>query len=105
MQSRVVSLNLEDRSISSKQRTIDLQCSNLFTPENFPNHKLSLLCNSIASGKIVHEQYKVLDGLRAWAIVILIFGRRFKYKGQNIFPIIPLGQTSSKQINEIVFQI
>ena len=47
-----------------------------FTVHSFPLHKASLICQGILSGKIINDQFKLLDGLRAWAVIFLIFGRK-----------------------------
>jgi hypothetical protein len=53
-----------------------LELGRHFTVASFPLHKIQLLALSIRTGRIVNEQFKVLDGLRAWAIVLLVFARR-----------------------------
>jgi hypothetical protein len=44
------------------------------------------------------EQYKVIDGLRAWALLLLIFGRTFRSKGQLIEPIFPIAKPQNELI-------
>ena len=48
---------------------------NTFRQQGSPIHKMSLVAQGILSGKILMgEQWKVLDGLRAWAAVLILFG-------------------------------
>lgn len=47
-----------------------------FTPHSLPVHKMTLIGKGILSSKIVNEQFKILDGLRAWAITFLLFTRK-----------------------------
>lgn len=47
-----------------------------FSPQSLPVHKMSLLAQSIRNGRIVNDRFKTLDGLRAWAVILLIFARK-----------------------------
>lgn len=48
-----------------------------FTAQSLPLHKMTIIAQGIRNGKIVNEHFKVMDGLRAWAIILLIFGRKY----------------------------
>lgn len=41
----------------------------------FPLHKMTLVAQGILSGRILNDPFRVLDGLRAWAVILLIFPR------------------------------
>lgn len=47
-----------------------------FSAHSLPVHKMSLIGHSVMNTKILNESFKVLDGLRAWAIVLLVFCRK-----------------------------
>jgi len=53
-----------------------LQLEKNFTVHTLPVHKMGLIAKGFLSNKIINEQFKILDGLRAWAIVLLIFARK-----------------------------
>jgi hypothetical protein len=105
LQSRVILLGLEDKSTRAEQRIRDLQCSQSFESEDFPEHKLRALGTSILTGKLFHDKYQVLDGLRAWSLILLIFGRTFKFSGQLLKPIIPILDCPTERINKISAQM
>jgi hypothetical protein len=72
-----------------------------FSRDSFPAHKLALICRSVMTGLVMKEQYRVVDGLRAWALLLLLFGRSFKYRGQILEPLFPLAKSSSDGICRI----
>lgn len=45
-------------------------------PEQFPLHKAKMMCGTFFNGKILQDRFKVFDGLRAWAVIFLIFARK-----------------------------
>lgn len=47
-----------------------------FSAHSLPVHKMSLIGHSIMNTKILNDSFKVLDGLRAWAVVLLVFCRK-----------------------------
>lgn len=53
-----------------------LSLEKAFTPQSLPLHKMTLIAKGLLSSKIVHESFKVIDGLRAWSIVLLIYARK-----------------------------
>jgi hypothetical protein len=105
MQSTIMFCRADDESISASQRVDDFSCSSSFDPESFPNHKLSLICQSIMSGKITTDQYRIIDGLRAWSLFILLFGRKFKTKSKEILPLLPVQVLEEKEISQIAYQM
>lgn len=74
-QNAVYSLTLnEDYPQGEKVLTL-LKLEKYFTTHNFPVHKMSLIAKGILSSKIINEHFKILDGLRAWAVILLLFAR------------------------------
>lgn len=105
LQNRLFQLNLLDTNIRSSERITLLQCHDVFSADEFPSHKLNLISQSIASGKIAHDQYHSLDGLRAWSLILLIYGRKFTYDKSAIAPLLPLSNSERVFINEIVLRL
>ena len=101
MQSRIVRLELDDDAGFGPQLVTSLECSMYFSRDSFPAHKLALICRSVMTGLVMKEQYRVVDGLRAWALLLLLFGRSFKYRGQILEPLFPLAKSSSDGICRI----
>jgi hypothetical protein len=56
-----------------------------FNPQSLPLHKMVTLAQAIRNGRIVNERFKILDGLRAWAVILLVFGR--KSAGKALIPV------------------
>jgi len=57
------------------------------TPEGFPLHKSKLMCATFFNGKIMQDRFKVFDGLRAWAVIFLIFARKIpQVQGTPLLP-------------------
>jgi hypothetical protein len=44
--------------------------------EHFPLHKAKMMCGTFFNGRIIQDRFKVFDGLRAWAVIFLLFARR-----------------------------
>lgn len=47
-----------------------------FSVQSLPVHKMGLVAQGIMNSKIINEHFKILDGLRAWAIMLLVFARK-----------------------------
>jgi hypothetical protein len=88
MQSRIFELELHDTRLDRRTLLNILQCQDVFTIENFPFHKLHLIVQSIEMGTLLRDPYRVIDGLRAWAILLLIFARDLTHCGRKIPSII-----------------
>lgn len=56
-----------------------------FTAHSFPMHKAAALCQGIMSGKIINDHFKLLDGLRAWSILFMLFGRGYSVQPKPLF--------------------
>ena len=101
MQSRVIRLELDEETSWDSQIVVSLDCSMHFSRDSFPAHKLMGICRSIMTGQIMKEQYKVVDGLRAWAILLLLFGRSFKFRGQAMDSLFPMLKSSNDGVCRI----
>jgi hypothetical protein len=49
------------------------------TIEHFPLHKAKLMSSTFFNGKILQDRFKVFDGLRAWAVIFLVFARKIPF--------------------------
>ncbi len=105
MQSRIVQLSLDDETLPVPQLIKDLQCGMHFTVENFPAHKLALVSKSITSGRFQRDQYATIDGLRAWALLLLIFGRQFRFRQKPIEPLFTLADASNQLVSELAVEM
>ncbi len=53
-----------------------LQLEKHFSVQSLPVHKMGLVSQGIMNSKIINEHFKILDGLRAWAVMLLVFARK-----------------------------
>ena len=60
------------------------------TPEHFPLHKAKMMCGTFFNGRILQDRYKVFDGLRAWAVIFLLFARKIPGKDGGVGPLVGL---------------
>lgn len=105
MQSRIVQLQLDDESNNGAQLVRDLQCGLHFPPESFPAHKMTGIARSIVSGKIVRDQYAVIDGLRAWGLLLLVFGRKFKFRQIEVEPLLKVADAGNASVSELAAEM
>ncbi len=80
MQSRVVELQLDDESVPGWQWMKELEIGAPFSFDSFPGHKMVAIGRAILSGKFWQTPHRIVDGLRAWGIVLLLFGRDFRHR-------------------------
>jgi hypothetical protein len=50
-----------------------LRAERVFDLSNFPASKMTMIARSIINGKILRERTQTIDGLKAWAVLILLF--------------------------------
>jgi hypothetical protein len=66
-----------NNSNPSFERVIkNLSLEKHFNQQSLPLHKMTLVGQGILNSKIINEHFKILDGLRAWAVILLLFGRK-----------------------------
>lgn len=58
-----------------------------FSTGSFPLHKLTLISQGILNAKIINDQFKILDGLRSWAILFLVFCRKHPQQNKAVIPL------------------
>ncbi len=65
--------------------------------EHFPLHKAKMMCGTFFNGKILQDRFKIFDGLRAWAVIFLVFTRKIPLTTGPIGPILKFqGVTDEK---------
>ena len=70
------------------------------TPENFPLHKAKMMCGTFFNGKILQDRFKVFDGLRAWAVIFLIFTRKIPLTTGAVGPLLKLGKDNDDKLSD-----
>lgn len=101
MHSRIIQFELDEPYLNAHEVLQKLDCASHFSEQAFPLHKLSLICQSICTGKIVRDQYRMVDGLRAWCILFILFGRNFRFRNTDVKAIFPLTQADNEPIKKI----
>ncbi|MBC7753833.1 MAG: hypothetical protein H7Z71_06315, partial [Moraxellaceae bacterium] len=70
-------LRLNEDHPDASRVVVALGLEKHFTAHSLPVHKMTLIGKGMLSSKIINEQFKILDGLRAWAIMFLLFTRKY----------------------------
>ena len=105
MQSRVVELQLDDESLPAGQWMKELQIAAPFSADSFPSHKMVSMGRTILSGKFWHTPHRIVDGPRAWAILLLVFGREFTHRSTPKAPLLRVRATTNEQICRTAFRL
>ncbi len=63
-----------------------LGIEHLFEPQTFPALKMKMVARSILTGKILRERTQVIDGLKAWAVLLLLFAGHDFLWGKPLSP-------------------
>ena len=105
MQSRVVQLQLTEEALPVQRVLRDLQCESFFSSDSFPLGKLAKLAANILSGKIAHDQMRAFDGLRAWSIALLLFGRSFQFRSMSLAPLLKVAAAEGDAACELAAQL
>jgi hypothetical protein len=105
LQARIVQLQLQEDPLPLLRVLADLQCESSFGPDTFPIAKLATISKNILSGKIYFDQLKTFDGLRAWSVALLLFGRPFRFRSIPIDPLIRMKVEDNEQVCELAAQL
>lgn len=62
-----------------------LSLEKYFSAQSLPVHKMTLIGKGILNSKIIQDQFKIIDGLRAWGITFLLFGRKSESLAKPLF--------------------
>jgi hypothetical protein len=98
MQTRVARLQFDQGFLGPAHAISELDCSTHYEPDMFPSYKLIAICQSIATGKFHEDGQNIIDGLRAWSVIFLLFARRFVYHQEVIEPILKVGLADNDRI-------
>lgn len=101
MRTRILQLGLDEDNQTQAALIEALQCSRQFPAADFPSHKLFTMSQAFLNGKIAREQYKVIDGLRAWGLILLVFGRTFTFRGKQMSPVLQVLDSSNPVIAQL----
>lgn len=101
MRSRIVQLGLDDDSRTAPALIELLRCGQDFRPEVLPVQKVVALCRAILTGRIERAPYRIIDGLRAWAMVLLVFGRELQSGGVTVEPVLGLHCTDDGLVSRL----
>lgn len=105
MQSRVVELQLDDESLPAWQWIKALDIGAPFSADSFPSHKMTSMGRAILTGKLWHAPHRIVDGLRAWAILLLVFGRDFSHRGTPVAPLFRVRNARNESICGTAFRL
>ncbi len=98
MQSRIYLFGFDNPRQLPKNPARILQCEEYFPQNKFPMFKLSQICQDILTGRICNQQFQTVDGLRAWALILLMFFRQIEVNHRRIEPLMKLPGISPRQI-------
>jgi hypothetical protein len=105
LRDRALALALDDDTVPGKQVIEALACGAHFTVESFPAYKLASICRAVVKGKILATPYKYMDGLRAWAALLVAFGRPYCHRGTHYPVLLPLARVDSEVVLALAAQL
>ena len=94
----MIELGLDDDSTPHRELIQALQLKSHFSVDTFPSSKTLKMCKAIKTGRFFKTQYHAIDGLRAWAIMLLILGRTFQSGKRRINPILSMNKHNNLHI-------
>lgn len=86
-QNAVHSLGLNEDYPNSERVLKNLGLEKDFSAQSLPVHKMGLVCHGILNTKIINEHFKILDGLRAWGVTLLLFSRKSPAAPKPLLPV------------------
>ncbi len=90
VQSQMQSLGLREDYLAPDRFLERIGATKKLPTELIPVHKAKTMTKAFFDGRIAEDRFRVFDGLRAWAVVILVFCR--KLPGKDTARIPSLGQ-------------
>lgn len=75
LQSVVYAAGVADESVRPEQLLAFFRLEGVFTTETLPLSKMQLLGREILTGRLPSTRRRAMDGLRAWAAMLLLFAR------------------------------
>lgn len=98
MQSRIYLFGFDNPRQLPRNIARILQCEEYFPQNKFPIFKLSQISQDILTGRICNQQFQTVDGLRAWALILLLFFRHMEVNHRKVEPLIKLPGISPRNI-------
>jgi hypothetical protein len=105
LQSRVACLGLHHSAGDNARLMRLLGVDHIFTPELFPSIKLTRLVQSVMAGRFVSEQLRILDGLKGWAIFLVVFGRSFERSSNHLPPVLPIAPQQDSRVARLAWDM
>jgi hypothetical protein len=105
LQQRLLLLGLSDDYTSTKKFLEILNCFDLFSEKNFPRHRAQGIVTSILGGHFSYEYHRILDSIRSWALMFLIFFRDFDSHEKSFKSLLKLNDSSHKNIIDLSYSL
>lgn len=102
---RAIELGLDDESVAAADVLDKLDARPHFDEQTLPAYKLAALCRAMARHKIQRAPYRYVDGLRAWGLLLLVFGRRFEHDGRVYEPLLPVESIPPDRVAHLAAQL
>jgi hypothetical protein len=84
-----------------------LRVGQAFTADTLPWHKATLVARDVLSGRIVNAHWKCLDGLKGWAVFLLLFSRHLSLEagGRTSAPVFPFGRATDAEVAQFAARL
>ncbi len=86
-QNAVHTLGLNEDYPNSEKVLKNLNLEKDFSAQSLPVHKMSLVAHGILNTKFINDHFKILDGLRAWSVILLLFSRKTQLQPKPLVPL------------------
>jgi hypothetical protein len=83
-QNILLQAELDSDSPNINQVIRSFRAEHVFDLNSFPANKLTMISKSILNGRILRDRTQVIDGLKAWALLLLLFSGHERLWGSSI---------------------
>jgi hypothetical protein len=105
LRSRISRLGLHDIASDNNHTLRVLGIEHIFTAELFPSIKLAKLVQSILAGKFVSDQLRILDGLKGWAVFLVLFARPQRMGDSVLEPVLQVTQQPPDKVARLAWEM
>jgi hypothetical protein len=105
LRSRISRLGLHDIASDNNHTLRILGIEHIFTAELFPSIKLAKLVQSILAGKFVSDQLRILDGLKGWAVFLVLFARPQRMGDSILEPVLEVSQQPPDKVARLAWEM
>jgi hypothetical protein len=105
LRSRISRLGLHDIASDNNHTLRILGIEHIFTAELFPSIKLAKLVQSILAGKFVSDQLRILDGLKGWAVFLVLFARPQRMGDSILDPVLEVSQQPPDKVARLAWEM